>query len=185
MNQFFQQLSFSQTSRTLSAAIVLAFAATAGAAMAAAPTLANVSFTLSKGKAMTLQATGPFDVKIIPQPADPDAAGEIIGRLLLDKKYHGALDAIGKGQMLGVRTPVEGSGGYVAMEQVTGTLDGRRGSFIVQHTGTMQGGTSKMILTIVPDSGTGELTGITGNIEIIIENGKHIYKFDYQLPMAP
>ncbi len=135
---------------------------------------------------MTQQAAGPFDVKIIPQPADPAAAGEIIGRMLLDKKYHGALDAIGKGQMLGVRTPVTGSGGYVAMEVVTGKLDGRSGSFTVQHTGSMRGGKSQMLLNIVADSGTDELTGLTGNIEIIItEDGKHRYKFDYQLPKAP
>ena len=134
---------------------------------------------------MNQHATGPFDVKMIPQPADPDAAGETIGRMVLDKKYHGALNAVGRGQMLAMRTAVAGSAGYVAMELITGKLDGRSGSFVVQHTGRMNRGVATIVLAIVPDSGTAELTGLTGTMEIIVaEGGKHSYRLEYQLPEA-
>jgi Protein of unknown function (DUF3224) len=133
---------------------------------------------------MTHQSTGAFDVKMSPQPAETAAAGETIGRMLLDKKYHGSLDATGKGQMLAMRTPVEGSAGYVAMELVTGKLDGRSGSFVLQHSGTMNRGASLLVLKVVPDSATGELTGLSGDMEIIIAEGKHGYRFEYSLPKA-
>ena len=127
--------------------------------------------------------TGLFDVKIIPQPADVAAAGETIGRMVLDKKYHGSLDATGKGQMLAMRTPALQSGGYVALELVTGKLDGRSGSFVLQHSGTMNRGAAHLVLGVVPDSGTGELEGLTGTMEIIVADGKQTYKFEYDLPV--
>jgi hypothetical protein len=118
-------------------------------------------------------ARGTFDVKTIPQPADDE--GVAIGRLLLDKQFHGDLDATSRGQMLAVRTGVPNSAGYVAMEQVSGTLLGRTGTFALQHTGTMNRGEQELLITVVPDSGTGELAGLTGTMTIVIEGGKHEY----------
>jgi len=131
---------------------------------------------------MTEKINGTFDVKLAPQP--PDADGSQIGRMLLDKQFHGPLDATSKGQMLAFRSPVQGSAGYVAMEQVTGTLDGRKGSFVLQHSGTMTRGEQHLVLTVVPDSGTGELTGLAGRMGITITDGKHFYDFEYTLPAA-
>ncbi|MEO8384793.1 MAG: DUF3224 domain-containing protein [Betaproteobacteria bacterium] len=129
---------------------------------------------------MTNQATGAFDVKMIPQTAEP-VGGATIGRMLLDKQYHGPLAATSKGQMLAMRTAVEGSAGYVAMELVEGKLDGRSGSFVLQHSGTMNRGDALLVLGVVPDSGTGELTGLSGKMDIIIAEGKHSYRFDYSI----
>lgn len=124
---------------------------------------------------------GEFDVKMLPQPADP-ALGEAIGRMALDKRFHGSLAATSKGHMLAFRSPVDGSAGYVAMEQVDGTLDGRKGTFVLQHSGTMDRGIASLVLTVVPDSGTGELLGLTGSMQILIDGGKHFYVFDYVIP---
>lgn len=134
--------------------------------------------------AMNHLAEGPFDVQVIPQPRDATQADVAVDRLLLEKRYHGGLEASGRGQMLGVRGTVETSGGYVAIERVDGTLDGRRGTFALQHSGTMtkEAGYS-LDVKIVPDSGTGELAGIAGTLEIIIApGGKHSYKLAYTLP---
>ena len=136
---------------------------------------------MTKGKAMTQQSAGIFDVKMVPQPADTTAAGETIGRMLLDKKYHGSLDATGKGQMLAMRTAVDGSAGYVAMELVVGKLDGRSGSFVLQHSGTMNRGAKLLVLGVVPDSGIGELVGLSGTMEIIVAEGKHNYRFEFSI----
>jgi hypothetical protein len=124
-------------------------------------------------------ARGTFDVKTIPQPADDPSVA--IGRLLLDKQFHGDLDAASKGQMLAVRTAVANSAGYVAMEQVSGTLLGRTGTFALQHSGTMNRGEQELLITVVPDSGTGELEGLSGTMTIIIEGGKHEYDFEFEL----
>jgi hypothetical protein len=124
-------------------------------------------------------ARGAFDVKAIPQPADEE--GVAVGRLLLDKQFHGDLEATSKGQMLAVRTGVANSAGYVAMEQVTGTLLGRTGSFALQHSGTMNRGEQELLITVVPDSGTAELAGLMGTMMIIIEGGKHSYDFEYSI----
>lgn len=126
-------------------------------------------------------AEGTFDVKVTPA-ADASAAGTAIGRFLLDKQFHGDLEGTSKGEMLGVHTSVKDSAGYVAMEEFTGTLKGREGSFILQHSGTMNRGALEMMVTVVPDSGTGQLTGIAGTMKITIANGKHSYEFDYTLP---
>ncbi len=127
---------------------------------------------------MTHRARGTFDVKVIPQPAD-DAAGGPFGRLFLDKKFHGPLHATSNGQMIGFRSAVEGSAGYVALEQVTGALDGREGTFVLQHNGTMQGNVPSLTVTVVPDSGTGQLVGLSGRMAIIIEGKAHSYEFEY------
>ena len=134
----------------------------------------------SSKKEATMTAHGTFEVKVTPQPQD-DSAGGPFARLFLDKQFHGALDATSKGQMLGAGTAVEGSGGYVALELVTGKLNGRRGSFILQHEGTMSKGVYMMHVAVVPDSGTDELAGIAGTMTIIIEGSKHSYDFEYTL----
>jgi hypothetical protein len=127
-------------------------------------------------------ASGSFDVKLTPQAAAPGVGDPSIGRLALEKQYHGDLEAESRGEMLGVRTDIEGSAGYVAMERVTGTLGGKRGSFTLQHSGTMTRGASSMNVTVVPDSGTGPLFGLAGVMAIIIEQGKHSYRFEFTLP---
>jgi hypothetical protein len=130
-----------------------------------------------------MTARGTFDVKVIPQAADDSAAGPF-SRLILDKHFHGDLEGPSKGQMLGAMTAVEGSGGYVALELVTGTLNGRRGSFVLQHNGTMQKNVPTMLVTVVPDSGTDQLTGLAGTMTIIIEGGTHSYVLEYTLAGA-
>jgi hypothetical protein len=132
---------------------------------------------------MPTRASGPFDVKVIPQA--PDEAGGGLGRMLLDKQFHGDLEATSKGQMLAAGTAVEGSAGYVAMETVSGTLHGRRGTFVLQHSGTMNRGTPQLSITVVPDSGTGELAGLAGKMTIDISGGKHAYDFEYTLAETP
>jgi len=127
---------------------------------------------------MSQIAEGAFDVKIIPQPAEA-AGGESISRMLLDKRFHGPLNAVSGGQMLAMRTAVPGSAGYVAMEVVTGKLEGRHGSFVLQHSGTMNRGAQTLTLAVVSDLGTEELAGLSGSMAIDIAGGKHSYRFDY------
>lgn len=134
------------------------------------------------GATVTKHATGPFDVKLAPQ-GDPDKAdGSTLARYSLDKQYHGDLDATASGTMLTAGTDVKGSAGYVAIERVTGKLNGRAGSFVLQHSGTLTRGAPEQSITVVPDSGTGQLTGLTGKLTVIIDAGKHSYSFDYALP---
>jgi len=128
---------------------------------------------------MTTSAIGTFEVKLTPQTPDDKGAG--VGRMSIDKQFHGDLEAASKGEMLAVRTGVEGSAGYVAMESVTGTLHGRSGSFALQHSGTMTRGTPQLSVTVVPDSGTGQLQGLAGEMKIDIADGKHSYEFQYTL----
>jgi hypothetical protein len=128
-----------------------------------------------------MHATGPFDVKLTPQPADDYADGKSLSRLTIDKEFHGDLEATSRGQMLSAMGSVKGSAGYVAIERVTGTLAGRRGSFVLQHDGSMNRGAPTLIITVVPDSGTDELTGLAGTMSIDITNGKHSYTLDYTL----
>ncbi|MEO7909523.1 MAG: DUF3224 domain-containing protein [Roseiflexaceae bacterium] len=129
---------------------------------------------------MTTHASGTFDVTITPQA---QGAGEsaAIGRLTIDKQFHGDIKAHSQGQMLAAGTAVEDSAGYVAIEKATGTLHGRNGSFVLQHNGTMARGAGQLTITVVPDSGTGELVGLTGTMSITIVDGKHLYEFDYVL----
>lgn len=124
-------------------------------------------------------ATGTFEVKTKPQ-ADPGSDPNLT-RLTLEKEFHGDLEGSSKGQMLGAYTDVKGSAGYVAMEKVAGKLNGRTGTFVLQHSGTMQDGKLQLNVTVVPDSGTGELTGLAGTMKIIMADGKHSYDFEYSL----
>jgi hypothetical protein len=130
---------------------------------------------------MKMQATGTFDVKVLPLPADDSVDTGGFGRLSIDKQFSGALKGTSKGQMVAGMTAVEGSGAYVALERVTGTLNGRTGTFVLQHNGVMSRGAQEMRITVVPDSGTGELTGLTGAMKIIIAGGKHSYEFEYSI----
>ncbi|MBT9330078.1 DUF3224 domain-containing protein [Paracidobacterium acidisoli] len=130
---------------------------------------------------MTTRATGTFEVKVTPQPAESGGQYGVPGRMLLDKQLYGDLEGVSQGQMLAAGTAVKGSAGYVAMELVTGTLQGRRGSFILQHSGTMNRGVPEMAISVVPDSGTEELTGIRGRFTILIADGKHSYEFEYEI----
>lgn len=129
------------------------------------------------------RATGPFVVKLVPQAADEGGEASL-GRMSIDKQFHGDLEATSKGQMLAFQTLVKGSAGYVAMEKVHGTLHGRTGIFVLQHSATMDRSSPTLSVTVVPDSGTGELAGLTGRMEIIIAEGKHSYDFEYILPKA-
>src|SRR4030095_14715661 len=126
---------------------------------------------------MTTRASGEFDVKVTPQPADQGSDGPAISRLILDKEFHGDLVGTSKGQMLAIATEVQGSAGYVAMEQFKGTLQGRSGTFSLQHLGTMNRGAAQLSVTVIPDSATGELAGLTGRMAIEITDGKHFYEF--------
>jgi hypothetical protein len=127
------------------------------------------------------QARGTFEVKLSPQ-SDEQSPTPFLGRLLLDKQFQGDLEAVSRGQMLSAGTAVEGSAGYVALEQVSGRLGGRSGTFLLQHNGIMTRGVGELSIVVVPDSGTGELTGLTGKMLIDISDGKHFYTFDYSLP---
>jgi hypothetical protein len=133
---------------------------------------------------MTTRASGTFEVRLSPQ-ADGEEGGACVGRMLIDKSFAGDLEAKSRGQMLAVRTSTEGSAGYVAMELVMGKLQGREGTFVLQHTGTMERGAQRLSVTVVPDSGTGELQGLSGRMEIVVAEGRHSYHFDYTLGEAP
>lgn len=119
------------------------------------------------------------------QPLHDNAEDAVLGRMSLDKTFHGDLEATGKGEMLTAMTATQGSAGYVAIERVTGTLKGRSGSFVLQHSGTMTRGTPQLIITVVPDSGTGQLAGLAGTMTIDIADGKHSYDLEYTLTEHP
>jgi hypothetical protein len=128
------------------------------------------------------RAKGSFEVKLNPLPAyntDPEA---LLGRMSLDKQFHGDLEATSKGEMLTAMSAVKGSAGYVAMERVTGALKGKNGSFALQHSGTMDRGAQRLVITVVPDSGVGDLKGLAGTMSIEIAEGKHSYVLEYSLP---
>ena len=146
---------------------------------AAAQTQPQISNPGQKEASVAQHVSGPFDVKMNPQTSSEES----IGRMSIDKQYHGDLEASGKGEFLGAYGSVKGSAGYVAMEKVSGKLNGRSGSFVLQHSGTMTQGESRLTISVVPDSGTGELTGIAGTMTIKIEaGGKHFYEFEYTVP---
>ena len=125
--------------------------------------------------------TGTFDVTITPETLSDTAAQSGLGRLSLDKRYHGALEASAQGEMLSARASVTGSAGYVALERVEGSLDGRHGSFYLQHSGTMTRGAPALSVTVVPDTGTEQLQGLRGSLAIRIDDGKHYYDFTYDI----
>lgn len=127
-------------------------------------------------------ATGTFEVKITPASSTNPDANVTLGRHSLDKTFSGDLAGTSKGEMLAALTQTKGSAGYVAIEHVTATLQGRHGSFVLQHTGTMNHGAQTLTITVVPDSASGELTGLSGTMQIKIEAGKHFYDLAYTLP---
>ena len=122
---------------------------------------------------------------LAPQPATHPGEGPSLGRMSIDKRYRGDLEGTSKGEMLTAGTAVKGSAGYVAIERVSGTLHGRRGTFLLQHSGTMTRGAPHLVVAVVPDSGTGELEGLTGTMTIDIRDGAHYYALAYALPGAP
>jgi hypothetical protein len=158
--------------RNLGMAVLTAACAACAAAPSAPPTAG----------ATMKHAMGSFDVSIKPlEPYNQSPEAEL-GRRSIDKQFHGQLEAVSQGEMLSAGTPTKGSAGYVAIERVTGTLDGRSGSFTLQHNATMTRGTPYLNIIVVPDSGTGQLTGLSGTMNIIITDGKHAYDFEYSLP---
>ena len=130
---------------------------------------------------MATRALGPFNVKLAPLTTYENAEGSPLGRLSIDKQFHGDLEATSTGEMLSAGGQVKGSAGYVAIERVRGTLHGKTGSFVLQHSGTMNRGAPSLVITVVPDTGTEELAGLAGTMAIIIEAGKHSYDFEYTL----
>lgn len=127
------------------------------------------------------QASGTFEVALTPQAPDDGAADATPGRMTIDKQFQGDLDGVSRGQMLTAMTIVAGSAGYVAIEKVTGRLHSRSGSFVLQHSGIMTRGTPQLMITVVPDSGTDQLVGLTGQMMINVTDGKHTYEFAYEL----
>jgi hypothetical protein len=130
-------------------------------------------------KPMTNRASGTFEVKLNPQDQGADIP---VGRMSIDKQFQGDLAGTSKGQMLmASSSSVKDSAGYVAIEKVTGTLNGRRGSFYLQHNGVMTRGVGELTITVIPDSGTDQLVGLRGRMNIIINGGKHSYEFEYTI----
>jgi hypothetical protein len=164
--------------RLIASACIVAFGLLAAAAAQTPPT--------QKGTPVPAHITGPFEVKLTPQPQQENVGDPTVGRMSLDKTFHGDLEATSKGQMLTAATDVKGSAGYVAIERVTGTLrtpsGPRTGTFALQHIGTLTRGVPELSVTVVPDSGTGQLVGLAGKMNIIITDGKHSYDFEYTLP---
>lgn len=131
---------------------------------------------------MSKRASGTFGVKMAPK----DMGDAAVGGMTIDKEFHGELAGTSKGLMLMASSAsVKDSAGYVAIEKVTGTLNGRSGTFYLQHSGTMTRGAGELTITVIPDTGTDQLVGLTGRLNIIITGGKHSYEFDYTLPDAP
>ncbi len=136
----------------------------------------------NKENALTQHARGTFDVKLTPQPSE-DKEQPTLARFSLEKQFHGDLEGSSKGEMLSTGNP-QGSGGYVAMERVTGTLSGHSGSFALQHSGTMNHGVPQLTITVVPGSGTGQLAGLSGNFTLTMKDGKHYYDLEYTFEPA-
>lgn len=132
---------------------------------------------------MTRRARGMFEVKLEPLPAAAEGSpGAALGRMSIDKRFAGELEATSRGEMLSAMGEVKGSAGYVAIEKVSGRLYGRAGSFVLQHSGSMDRGAAQLSVTVVPDSGTGELKGLRGRLAITVAEGVHAYDFEYELP---
>lgn len=159
----------------------------ASCAAAAGPAQAHSADApgVRKERTVTSRAAGTFDVKLNPLATEDKTEGTLLGRLSIDKQYHGDLEGVGKGEMLTAGTAVKGSAGYVAIERVSGALQGRKGTFALQHSGTMTRGELQLTITVVPDSGTGELAGLAGTMMIKIADGKHSYEMDYTLAAKP
>src|SRR5882762_7138886 len=133
----------------------------------------------SRKEPVMTHAIGTFEVKLTPETTDDKDT--TLGRMAIDKQFHGDIEGTSKGEMLTGMTSVKGSAGYVAIEKVSGTLQGKRGTFILQHTGTMNRGAAQLSITVVPDSGTDELVGVSGTLTIKVVDGKHFYDFEYAI----
>ena len=169
-------------SRTAAALLAVLFVAISFAVAFNSSPFSPLLAASQKDSPMTQHATGPFEVKTTPLDPAFKFDDNSLGRLSLDKQFHGDLEATSKGEMLTASSPVKGSGAYVAIERVSGTLHGRSGTFILQHSGTMAHGAFQLDIKVVPDSGTGQLEGLIGSMNIIIKDGKHSYDFAYTLP---
>ena len=134
---------------------------------------------------MTTRATGRFEVTLVPQQTEGFDGGGTLGRMTIDKTFTGDIEGTSKGQMLTAMGSVKGSAAYVAVERVTGSVHGKRGTFALYHTGVMNRGAPSLSVVVVPDSGTEELTGMTGSLKIIIEKGVHSYELDYDITPRP
>lgn len=134
---------------------------------------------------MTTRARGTFQVKLTPQPPQDNVGDPTVGRLSIEKEFHGDLEGPSRGEMLAAGTGVPDSAGYVALERVKGMLHGRSGTFALQHNGTMTRGAPQLTITVVPDSGTGELTSLSGSMKINVADGNHSYEFEYTLDNSP
>src|SRR5260370_28314267 len=135
---------------------------------------------VQKEAVVKAQASGTFEVKLTPQAADEKTEDASLGRITIEKQFHGDLEGTSKGQMLTAGTGAKGSsGGYVAIEKVSGTLHGRSGSFVLQHSGTMTRGVPQLVIAVVPDSGTGQLAGCAGNKALKHADREHSYDFEY------
>jgi hypothetical protein len=167
------------------AAVLLALAlGTWPAGLLAAPVDPVTPHPNAKEEIKMEHARGDFDVKVNPLPLAGPAEDATLGRMSIEKEFHGDLVGTGKGQMLTAGS-AEGSGAYVAIEKVSATLAGRKGTFALYHKGIMTRGTPDLAVIVVPDSGTEGLTGISGTLHILIEGGKHGYDFEYSLPAEP
>ena len=173
----------SRTHATRGVVSSVLLAAIASACASAPAPLHNIPVSIKTFVAQ--RASGTFNVKVTPQAADDYADATALGRMTLDKQFTGDLQATSKGQMLTGMSSVKGSAGYVAIERVSGVLAGRRGTFVLQHSGTMTRGTPSLVITVVPDSGTEALTGLSGTMVIDVTGGRHSYTFDYTLPNSP
>ena len=169
------------TSLPILPAVLLLFFSVSGTSIATSGRTFDQK-TTQKGTPVSKQANGTFEVKLLPQQTDPKTDDPTISSFALDKQFSGDLEGTSKGQMLAAKTDVPESAGYVAIERVTGKLNGRKGSFVLQHSGTMNQGAQSLTISVVPDSGTGELVGLAGKMTIKIQYGKHFYEFDYTLP---
>ncbi len=158
-----------------------------GAALCLAIGFGHAAQAQSEGKetAMTEEASGSFEVQLSPQALHHDPGEAKLGRMSIDKKFSGDLEGTSQGEMLSAMTGVQGSAGYVAIELVTGTLHGKSGSFVLQHSSTMERGAPEQNVTVVPDSGTGELEGLAGRMTIDVGGGAHTYTFEYMLRLPP
>jgi Protein of unknown function (DUF3224) len=149
-------------------------------------TVSQVPNPIEKVRVMTIHVSGAFEVKLNPhKPDNKEAESANLGRMSIDKQFRGDLEATSKGEMLTALTDVKDSAGYVAIERVSGTLHGRSGTFVLQHSGTMTRGAQQLTVTVVPDAGTGQLLGLAGKMTIKIAEGNHFYEFDYKLPETP
>lgn len=132
---------------------------------------------------MKLKVSGTFEAVLEPMNTHATGMhGVTLARMSIDKIFQGELEAVSKGEMLSALTSVNGSAGYVAIEQVVGSLAGKKGSFVLQHFGIMRDGDNRLVLEVIPDSGTGDLKGLQGKMNIRIEDDNHFYDFDYSLP---